>query len=463
MFKVAELLKASGGSLIRGSRDGAVKGISIDSRRTSAGEAFIAIKGDNFDGHDFIGEALSKGAKALIVAKLPLRLRSGQAGYQVASLKKTAVIKVDDTIKALGDITRFKRESFDIPVIAVTGSNGKTTAKEMISWVLAEKYRVLKNEGTKNNHIGLPLALLDLKDKHDIAVLELGTNHFGEIGYLTGICKPNIAVITGIGPSHLEHFRNLKGVFKEKFTLVERLEDPRAAILNADDSLLKKEILRENKKAFILGFGIGKKSDFSASRVKYRDARVEFLVNEKIKFTLETPGYYNIYNALAAIAAGRLFGIGLGRIAKRLAAFDFPAGRLKLITLDKIRFLDDTYNSNPASLKQALNALKNFPAKGRKIFVMGDMLELGRLKDRLHYQAGIEAAKACDAFLTVGPLSGLSAKAAKSNGLGKKPVINCENFRQARGILFNEICPAEEDVVLVKGSRSMRLEGIFKR
>jgi len=460
MFKVNELLEATQGRLIKGRIDTAVSAISIDSRTIKPKEIFIAIKGTNFDGHDFIGAAIKKGAGSVIIQA---------AGIKLQIPKDIPVIKVKDTTQSLGDIARFQRKKFNIPVIAITGSNGKTTAKEMIAHVLSKRFKVLKNEGTKNNQIGLPLVLLNLNSHHDITVLELGTNHPGEIGYLANICLANIGIITNIGPSHLEYLHNLKGVLKEKYTLIENLKQPYIAILNKDDSLLKTKISQKTKNPFIVSFGIKNKSDFFASDIKpnfypikWTSPKLEFSLNLKHKFTLKTLGYYNIYNALAAITVARTFGMGYKEIASRLADFDFPQMRFDFVEFNRIRFIDDTYNSNPFSLKEALDILNNLKTKGRKIFIMGDMLELGEHKEPFHCQAGRQVCGICDVFITVGKLSNLAAKSAGSYGFDTKNIFTCESAQEAGEILFNKISPKEDDIILVKGSRLMKMEKIFK-
>jgi UDP-N-acetylmuramoyl-tripeptide--D-alanyl-D-alanine ligase len=455
MFKINELLKATRGKLIRGNPKIPVSGISIDSRTIKPHQAFIAIKGYNFDGHDFIEGAVKKGASCIIAKKRGRR-------YSVQGIRNVTLIEVPDTIKALGDIARYQRRRFNIPVIAITGSNGKTTTKDMLTWVLSKKFNVLKNEGTKNNQIGLPLTLLACRHSHDIAVLEVGTNHFGEVNYLSKICQPNIGIVTNIGPAHLKHFHTLEGAFKEKYALIENLKTPRLGILNADDRFLKRQIKKNKIKPFILGFGIKSPGDFMADGIRI-SKHLEFLVNRKHKITLNTPGYYNIYNALAAIVVARIFGMEYNDIRMRLADFIFPKGRLKLITLDNIRFIDDTYNSNPLSLEQALGVLKDFRTQGRKIFIMGDMLELGAKKEIFHCRAGKDAAGVCDIIITVGELSRLSAQAAKASGFKAKNLFSCDSPVKAGEILFNVILPKKDDIVLVKGSRAMQMEEVFKK
>ncbi len=460
MLKIPELLKATQGSLVSGDNNVIVKGVSIDSREIKKGEAFIAIKGNNFDGHNFIGIAIKKGASCIIVEKGPRRI--GQKAMVWPPMAKAidgvAVIKVKDTIRALGAIARFKRKKYNIPVIAVTGSNGKTTTKDMIAWVLSKDFKVLKNEGTKNNHIGLPLTLLKLDSSYDIVVLEIGTNHFGEVKYLSDIVCANIGIITNIGPAHLEYFKDLKGVFKEKNDLIRSLNAPAVAILNADDPYLRKGLFKKNSKPFAVGVGIRNKSDFSVSSIKDISGNYRFTVNQRFNVALNAPGYYNIYNSLMAIAVARIFGIEYRAIALRLSKFNPPKGRLNFIEIKKIKFIDDTYNSNPLSLRQALGLLNKIKTKGRKIVVMGDMLELGAASKRLHIQAIKEAVKICDTLITVGSISGSSLKEVC---FGREGVFACQDSSQARDILLKKINVKPCDIILVKGSRMMKMEEVF--
>lgn len=430
-----------------------IRGISIDSRTIKRQEAFLAIKGDNFDGHDFIPQAVRKGASCIIKeAKNKNKVRGS-----------LACIEVKDTLKALGDIAGCWRRRFDIPVIAVCGSNGKTTAKDMIAWVLSPKFKVLKNEGTKNNQIGLPLTLFKLDDSYDIAVLELGTNHPGETEYLARIARPNIGVITNIGPGHLEYFDNLSGVFKEKSALIRNLHRPAIALLNSDDAFLKNEVTKKIKRPFVLGFGINNQSDFFACGIRQQEQRLDFCVNRRQEIRLETIGCHNVYNALIATGIARIFGLDYRQIAARLRSFVLAGGRLKFIQSRGINFIDDTYNSNPNSLKQALNALAQFQTCGRRIFVMGDMLELGRYAGVLHAEAGKEIAKTCDILVAVGRLSKLAAASARDCGLGAGNIFTCNSSRQAAGILRRKISPGSSDIVLVKGSRAMKMEEVIIR
>ncbi|MDD5506576.1 MAG: UDP-N-acetylmuramoyl-tripeptide--D-alanyl-D-alanine ligase, partial [Candidatus Omnitrophica bacterium] len=230
MFTVSQIIKATGGRLIQGNRGDKPMAISTDSRGLKPLEAFLALRGNHFDGYKFIPAALKSGASCIIAEK-------GISGMKIP--EGVAFIQVKDATLALGDLARFKRGIFKKTLIAVTGSNGKTTVKDMISWVLSANARVLKNEGTKNNQVGLPQTLIQLKERDDFAVVEIGTNHFGEVDYLSAIARPNIGVLTNIGPSHLEFLKNLRGVLKEKSGLLNNLSSPAIALLNADDQYLR--------------------------------------------------------------------------------------------------------------------------------------------------------------------------------------------------------------------------------
>ncbi|HTY44906.1 MAG TPA: UDP-N-acetylmuramoyl-tripeptide--D-alanyl-D-alanine ligase [Patescibacteria group bacterium] len=452
MYKCGELLRAGRGRLVSGPDDISLKGISIDSRTLKSQEAFVAIRGKNFDGHSFICAAVRKGAACIIV----------QQGARKPKVPRTvAVIEVPDTEKALGDFARFQRKKFDIPLIAVTGSNGKTTCKEMTARILSGRLKVLRNEGTQNNQIGVPMALLRLDPGCDAAVLELGTNHFGEVAYLARICEPTVGIITNIGHSHLTFFKDRQGVLREKGALLAHLKKPAVAILNADDDLLLKELLKKGAQRRAFGFGIKNRTDFFASHIRYRDTGIEFTVNQKYRFRLRSLGLHNIYNALAAIAASSFFGISFEDMAERLAHFEFPQGRLKVKRQGRLVYIDDTYNSNPTSLVQALQALAHYNAKGRKIFVMGDMLELGIQGELFHRQAGSLAAGVCDTLITVGPLAKAAASAAQACGLDRRKIFSCASSRKAGDILRKKISPTHRDVVLVKGSRGMKMEEVF--
>jgi len=452
VFIAQEIIGITAGRLLKGDSCARVKGVSTDTRILSPGDAFVALKGENFDGHNFIPRAVERGASCII----------SQKAYRGTLPKGTVFIKVKDTSLALGGLARFKRSKFSKPLAAVTGSNGKTTVKDMICHVISGSGRVLKNEGTKNNHIGLPQTLLKLGRQHDFAVVEIGTNHFGEVGYLSGIACPDIGVITNIGPSHLEYFKNLEGVFREKSCIFKALSGPRIGLVNADDPYLKRLIGIKNPGYNLFSYGIKEKADFRAGMIRASGNGIAFRINRKQGFLLHTPGRHNVYNALAAAALGRILGLEWKEISRRLEDFIFPPGRLRIFKLGGVDFIDDTYNSNPLSLSVALDALKGFRCRGRRVLVMGDMLELGREKELLHRRAAGSITNICDVLIAVGGLSAFTAKEAKSLGFEKDNIFCCADSRQARDLLFNKISPGAGDVILVKGSRSMRMEEVFK-
>jgi UDP-N-acetylmuramoyl-tripeptide--D-alanyl-D-alanine ligase len=444
MFKIKDILEVTQGELLRGDLETEVKGISIDSRTIKKRELFIAIRGERFDGHDFIGEAIKKGAGAIIVQN---------SKFKIQNSKNIPIILVKDTIKSLGDLAKFHRQRFSLPVIAITGSNGKTTTKEMVSHCLGSKFSVLKSEGTKNNKIGVPLTLLKLNSNHDIVVIELGTNHFGEIEYLTRITSPDIGVITNIGPAHLEFLNNLEGVFKEKISLIKGINSNGLGIINGDDRFLQRLI--RNRKIF--SYGLKRACDLNAKDINFSRRTINFKVSNQ-DFSLNTIGSFNIYNALAAIFLSLIFGLSLKSISEILKEFEFPEGRLKIKEFKDILILDDTYNSNPLSLKLALEAISKY--KGRKILVMGDMLELGSKEEQFHREIAKFVGKAnISIFISLGRLSEITALEVKRKNFCKDVFLS-NNCDEIKDILKKTL--RARDLVLIKGSRKMGMERILE-
>jgi len=447
-FTVREILEATGGKLVQGNPRARIAGISTDTRTIKGRELFVAIKGNNFNGHDFIPSAIKKSSAALVVSE------KRKFYYP----KESVVILVKDTTHAFGDIARFHRLKFKIPVIAITGSNGKTTAKEMIAEVISKKLKVLKSEGTQNNHIGVPLTLLRLNSKHKVAILELGTNHPGEIKYLSRIALPTIAVITNIGPAHLEFFKTPQTVFKEKSSLLQGLKKPAYAILNNDDSYLSKI---KGKGLKIISFGIRNKSDFMAGNISKKEDRIVFLVNHKNRFYLNTPSLQNVYNALAAIACARIFKMDFASIRKPLSKFRFPEGRLTIKKVRNVKIIDDTYNANPASLRSAVEVLASYDSQ-RKILVCADMKELGDKAKDLHFSMGRYIADCgIDALITVGKLARYISEGARESGMPGNKIYPLSSTTEASDKLLQIVRPF--DIVLIKGSRAMAMEKIIEK
>jgi len=449
MFDIGDILKATGGSLqftVYGSQDKRpISGVSIDSRTIKKDEIFVAIKGKKFDGHEFVREAVKKGAAGAVVdrdiEKTPRRI---------------AVIRVGETIKALGDIARFHRSRFDIPVIGITGSNGKTTVKEMFSFILQKRYNILKSKGTENNHIGVPLTLLRLRKVHSAVVIEMGANHHGEIDRLAEIVKPAIGLITNIGSSHLEFFKDELGVLKAKSELVRKLPREGVVILNGDDKLLLR--IKPRCKKITFGFRAG--NDYRATDIKI-DNKTSFLLNNTYRFKLKTLGWHNLYNALAAIAAARHMGVAMLDVKNALLNFKVPSMRTEFKTIRGINIIDDAYNSNPLSLKCAIDALSKLKTRGRRILVSGDMLELGDKSRLLHTLAGrLIAGSSIDTFIGVGKFSQFAVDAAGSAGMARCRLWLCPGVKEASGVLRS--IARRGDAVLVKGSRGMRMERIIE-
>ena len=446
MFTINEIIEATKGTLIQGTAKGRVRSVCIDSRVVKKGELFIAIKGDVFDGHDFIDGVVDKGAKVLIVHK----------SVEVKS-PLVIVIRVEDTMRALGDIARFHRLRFKIPVIALTGSAGKTTTKEMIAAVLSRKYKVLKNEGTQNNHIGVPLTLLKLKAGHRIVVLECGTNQPGDIVWLADVARPTVAVFTNIGESHLEKLKNPQGVLKEKWNMTAFMGSRDIVIINGDDVLLSERIRQKNNFK-VRTYGLKIKSDCQASKTNIVAGRyLNFSVKGKI-VELNSCGINNVYNALAAVSCGMCFKVPLKDIIQALKSFEFPQGRGQIVRLGKGWLINDTYNANPVSMRSALQTLQAIETKAQRIFVAADMLELGKATKALHESLGeVIAAAGVDVLITVGRWAGCMAIMARRYNK-KIQVLACEDVESAQKCLARVF--HNGDAVLIKGSRRMRMEQV---
>ena len=449
-MKIKEMLKITGGRLLSGTvgSDINLSRVSTDSRTIKRGEFFIALGGPNFRGSDFTDEAFSKGARGAIVER-----RAVSAKY-----KNRILIEVKDTTKALQDIAASHRAKFKIPVICVTGSNGKTTVKEMIASVLSSRYDILKSQGTMNNQIGVPMTLLKLKSEHELCVLELGTNQKGEIRALAAIARPTVAVITNIGPSHLEFLIDLDGVCREKMQLVGSLPRGSTVIVNGDDRFLGRISARRCK---VLRYGLKKSNDFVASDIHSDGGVVKFMVNDAIDCSLRLLGAHNVYNALAAIAVASLFKMDARAASKELSLFKPSNMRLNTLDVNGISFINDAYNSNPASMKAALEAVEAFRARAKWV-VSGDMLELGKGSARFHEMTGrLVAASGANGLIALGKFSGQTLSGASACGMRDDRLWRCGNHDEIAGII-RKVARAG-DVVLIKGSRGMRMEQVIEK
>ncbi len=433
----------------------AIAGVSTDSRAVKKDDLFFALKGEKFDAHDFIDSVVKADAAAVVVHR--------DWAEKNASYLRTfpcVFVIVEDSTKAFGELARIYRRKFDIPVIAIAGSNGKTTTKEMVSAVLSAKYNVLSTEGNLNNHIGVPQTLFRLTKKHDAAVVEIGTNHFGELKYLCEIAEPTHGLITNIGKEHLEFFKDEKGVAKEERALFQYLNDQKGfAFVNCDDPFLAADagILKRS-----VGYGIASTGDLRAKKIRVdasgRSTFDTVWSKKNISFpvTLTAPGMHNVTNALAAAAVGLKLKVKPKKIAAALQQFTSASKRMEVIVYKGVTILNDTYNSNPDSVIVALKTLQSISTSGKKYVVLGDMRELGDASKREHTNIGaVASGLKFDRLLTFGPFSKYTSEAfgASSKHFDSKDVLSDE---------LKQIVKSG-DVVLIKGSRGMRMEDVVNR
>lgn len=439
--KIAEFISAEGDFPAAET----VHGYSIDSRTVSAGQLFFAVKGEKLDGHDFVEQALEKGAAAAVI-------RKDQLGRYT---RRGRILRVNDTLVALQTLATAVRKRWGKVLVGVTGSAGKTTTKEAIAHVLSARFRVMKSEGNFNNHFGLPLMLLKLEPEYDVAVIEMGMSHAGEIRALAQIAQPLIGVVTNVAPVHLEFFDSLAGIARAKYELVESLPANGVAVLNADDEYVC-QFGREFKGKVVM-YGTSATADVRAENIesKGRDG-VEFDVvmgSVREHATLPLVGEHNVLNALAAVAVGLERGLTPSEAVGALAMMAAPEKRGQVLQVGNSTVINDCYNSNPKALAAMVDALANMPAR-RRIVVAGEMLELGPAGDELHRKAGQHVAdKKIEVLLGVRGLAKAAVEAAQEAGVRAEFV---ESSEKAGEWLAREA--REGDVVLLKASRGVKLE-----
>ena len=450
-FALWEIAEAARGELVPGTcpPDFAPTGGCIDTRLLAFGEIFFALVGTRTDGHEFIASAFAAGASAAVVS---VRWYSGQP---VPKRPSGTLIVVEDPEQAMSDVARVYRSRFRIPVLAVTGSNGKTTTKEMAAEVLGTRYRVLKTEGNLNSRQGLPLTLFRLSAGHEAAVLELGISETSGLTHLCNVADPKVGLITNIGPTHLEFLGSVEGVAKAKGEILGYLDESSTAILNLDDLWLARE---KNKiKGRLLGFGIEQICQFRGEGlVLDQDGCGHFSLQSR-KIRLHVPGRHNVYNALAAAAAGFALEVPLEDAIRALEGFQPAAMRSSVETRAGVRILNDAYNANPASMRAALETLRAMKVEegGRRIACLGDMLELGEDAPALHRGVGtIAEGLGVDLIFATGPLAVEIVRGAPGLGGGHYPDRN-------RLILALNENLRSGDILLVKGSRGMRMEEVI--
>jgi len=445
---VEDVVRGTQGALVGGDLGVPVSGVSIDSRTLGIGDAFFAIHGHHLDGHAFLRDAAARGASCLIVHDLPDELPPS-----------VSAVLVDDTTRALGRLATYHRARFTVPVVAITGSNGKTTTKEMTAAILETLGPVLKPESSFNNQWGLPLTLLKLGPEHRAVVVELGANTPGEIAALAEISRPTVGVVTMVASAHTEFFGSLDGVAAEKSALVRAIPREGAVVLNADDA--KVIAMRALSRARVLTFSRQPGADVSAVGPAEETP-------EGVRVTLETgggrrtvtlrfAGRHNIVNALAAAGAAAALGLPLEAIARGLAAARPVKGRCVWKRAGSVRILDDTYNANPVSVRAALETLAAAGDARRRIVVLGDMLELGAISEEAHREAGrAVAASGAAEFVGVGRWALAAVEAARAAGLSESH--HAATFEDTVALLLKRLAPG--DALLVKGSRGMRMERV---
>ena len=440
MMRLSEAALATRGQLI--GADVEFFCVGTDSRAIKKGQLFVALKGENFDGHEYAAQSLEQGASAVLVSK--------------ASNVSPAVV-VEDTRLALGDLASHWRAKFDMPVVAITGSNGKTTVKEMLAAILkvatADDASVLATQGNLNNDIGLPMTMLNLGKQHRYAVLEMGMNHTGELSYLSNLAKPNVALVNNAGTAHIGELGSLEAIANAKGEIFEGLADGGTAIINADDVFanLWKNLASKHQQ---VTFGLKAKADVTAKyELHAASSDLELIApNGTVKFTLPAPGLHNVSNALAAASAALALNVLLENIATGLSNFAGVKGRLQTKQgFAGAKVIDDTYNANPMSMKAAIDVLK--VSAGQRIFVMGDMAELGADAASMHAEIGAYAKTAgIEKFYALGELTKNAVTAFGANAMHFGTV---EALAESLKSIMNA-----ETTVLVKGSRSMRMERV---
>ncbi|QAY65420.1 UDP-N-acetylmuramoyl-tripeptide--D-alanyl-D-alanine ligase [Paenibacillus protaetiae] len=460
--RLGQIARMCGGQCDAAFADIEIAGVGKDSRQVEAGSLYVPIVGERFDGHDYAAGALADGAAASLWQ---------QDKAVPEELKEAPLVFVDDPLAALQRLAAAYRNELPVKVIGITGSNGKTTTKDMVAAVLSAKFRVHKTAGNLNNHIGLPLTVLQLDETVEAAVLEMGMSGFGEIELLTRIAQPDIAVITNIGDAHLLQLGSREGITQAKLEITAGLREDGLLLFNGDEPLLhaglQKTVLPQGVRTAT--FGLSEQNDWSPAQIEVEAAASSFSVRESDNWHyapavhIPVPGKHNVSNALAAIAVARSLGVPEPDIAKALqAGLTLTGMRIQPVAaFNGAMILNDAYNANPTAVRAAVDLVGQLSGFRRKWVVLGDMLELGPDEDALHREIGeyVTPDKA-DALLAFGPLSKHTADAAKPLFAGKDQSLirHFEDQEELAGFLRSEL--QAEDLVLVKGSRGMRMEKI---
>ena len=449
-ISISDIKKLKGVELINPNLFRKISDVSIDSRKLKEGDLFFAIKGENFDGHNFVDEVISKGASAVVIEKKYLEKFKD---------KNYPLVVVEDTTKALGELARIYRDKFNVKVIGLTGSNGKTTTKEMIAEVLSTKFKTLKTEGNLNNNFGVSLNLFRLQKSHQVAVIEMGINHFGEMKTLCEIANPDFGIITNIGTAHIEFLKNREGIAEEKGKLFKYLKEKNGfGFINSDEELIKQQARGFKKK---LTFGFNSKADvrgkvLSLNNLAQPVLRVTYR-NKSVVINLPTFGIHTAQNALCAAAVGLKFGVSLRKIKSALESFKSYDKRMQVIDLDGYTIINDAYNANPDSMRMAIQTMKLMNGYFQKLAVLGDMLELGEYSEKYHRElAHYLKENGIQKVFFFGELTKSSFEEALKLELDAK---HFDDKKQIADEIKNTL--PEGSLILLKGSRKMKMEEII--
>jgi UDP-N-acetylmuramoyl-tripeptide--D-alanyl-D-alanine ligase len=444
-----EVVRYSGGRLLRGNPAQPVDRLHTDTRTLAAGDCFVALQGDRFDGHTFVGQVKDRGAVAALVSRRPDSADVPDG---------LALVEVPDTLEALQRFAAAYRRQLGARVIGVTGSSGKTSTKELIASVLRVRFKVKATEGNLNNHIGVPLTLIRLEEDDQYGVVEMGMNHPGEIAPLVHMAAPEIGVISSIGPAHIEFFEDQAAIAQEKSELIAALPADGLAVLNSDDEWSRR--VADRTRARVAWVGSGPDSTWRAEELQVATDHLSFLLRHNgssARVRLPVVNRVMVSNALLAAAVGRECGLTMDEIARGLEAVKLPGARMQVLNLGGAWIINDAYNANPDSMKAALTALREFPHATRRLAVVGTMGELGVHATELHFIAGEYAAKQGVEFLiAVGPQAEAYARGAFAGGLSHQQVVSALDAEEAAAALKPML--REGDAVLIKGSHFMGLE-----
>ena len=446
---LAQVAKFAGGSLSSGDGTILIDKVSTDSRTIKRGELFVALRGENFDGHNFVEAVATAGATGAIVDSN----WKGNAGDNFA------LIRAKDTLLAYQQLAANYRKSLKLSVVAITGSNGKTSTKDFAAAVLARRFRVTKTQGNFNNHVGLPRTILEATSQDEVAVWEIGMNHPGEVAVLAKIAAADVGIITNIGLAHIEFMGSREKIAEEKGALAEAIDAEGTVILNADDPFTKGIATRARGKVILAGTTAG---TIRASEINQSGSATDFTILEgahRCRAQLPVPGLHMVQNALLAVAAGRVFGLSLEECAAGLVAAPLTKARLQVKEIRGVQFLDDSYNANPDSMKAALRTLVELDAEGQRIAVLGEMRELGGESEAGHREVGeMAAALKVDHLIAIGNVAAGLADAAKQAGLENSSTV--ASTAEAAELLA--VIAAPGDLVLIKGSRLARTEQVIE-